>query len=88
MAATVWIVRVSQPSAKSLVNGITSCVINKDDTTVNEAQAIAAAEAAAQAAGIALPAGYFDSAAQWNAVGQLDADGDAVFFDQREEAIS
>ena len=88
MAATVWIVRKANDDKFPLVDGITSCIINKDDTTVNEAQAITAAEAAAVAAGIAIPTGYFSTAAQWGAAGQIDADGDALFFDERVEAIS
>jgi hypothetical protein len=79
MAATVWIVR-TDPGQKTLIQGITHAIINKDDTTVNEAQAIAAAHAAAQAVGIPLYDTYFDSAAQWDAAGEIDTDDDAIFF--------
>lgn len=87
MAATVWIVRANQ-HPNTLVNGIDTVIINKDDTTVNAAQAIDAAEAALVAAGYEVPSNYFDSAAQWNATGQIDADDDALFFANRVEAIA
>lgn len=79
MAATVWIVRTSA-GQKTLIQGITHAIINKDDTTVNEAQAITAAHDAATAAGIPLNPTYFDSASQWDAVGEIDTDDDAIFF--------
>lgn len=90
MAATVWIVRRdAADKSDMMIEEISTCIINKDDTTVNEAQAIAAAEAAAVAAGIPLPSGYFTSAAQWDASGQIDADDDALFLGQvRVEAIA
>ena len=90
MVATVWIVRKDPlDTNEKIIDDITTCIINKDDTTVNEAQAIAAAEAAAVAAGLKLPAGYFTSANQWDAAGQIDADDDAIFMGQiREEAIA
>jgi hypothetical protein len=79
MVATVWIVRTSA-GQKTLIQGITHAIINKDDTTVNESQAIDAAHAAAQAAGIPLYDTYFDTADQWDAAGEIDADDDAIFF--------
>jgi hypothetical protein len=79
MVATVWIVRTSA-GQKTLIQGITHAIINKDDTTVNEAQAIAAAHAAAVAAGIPLYSTYFDSAAQWDDTGEIDADDDMILF--------
>jgi len=79
MVATVWIVRTSA-GQKTLIEGITHMIINLDDTTVNEAQAIAAAHAAAIAAGVPLNATYFDSAAQWDDAGEIDADDDAIMF--------
>ena len=90
MVATVWIVRRdSLDKPDKVVDDLTSCIINKDDTTVNEAQAIAAAEAAAIAAGYKIPSGYFTSADQWDDTGQIDADDDAIFFGQtRVEAIA
>ena len=90
MAATVWIVRrPATADARNVKDEITTCIINKDDTTVNEAQAIAAAEAAARAAGYDIPDGYFETADQWDAAGQIDADDDAIFFGRRRlEAIA
>lgn len=88
MAATVWIVRKATDDKSPIIDDVTACIINKDDTTVNEAQAIAAAEAAAVAAGIDLPSGYFSTAAQWGAAGQIDTDADAIFFTNQVEAIA
>ena len=90
MAATVWIVRKNPlDDNEKIIDNLTSCIINRDDLGDNEASVLAAADAAAQAAGFAVPNGYFTSAAQWDDVGQIDAGDDAVFFGQdRIEAIS
>lgn len=82
MAATVWIVRTSV-GQKNWIEGITHAIINLDDTTVNEAQAIDAAHAAAIAANIPLHDTYFDSAAQWDDTGEIDTDDDAIFFGRK-----
>ncbi|MDJ0952465.1 MAG: hypothetical protein QNJ81_02175 [Acidimicrobiia bacterium] len=90
MAATVWIVRreVNEKN-DNIIDGITSCIINRDNLADNEASVLAAATAAARAAGIPLPDGYFSTAAQWNDAGEIDASDDALFLGQgRVEAIS
>lgn len=87
MAATLWIVRKADDDNFPVVDGITTVIVNDDDAET-EANVLTATEALAVAAGIDLPSGYFSTAAIWSASGQLDADGDAIFFDERLEAIS
>lgn len=87
MAATVWIVRKASTSKSPVINGLTTMILNNDNLD-NEATTLADAQSAAEAAGYDLPPNYFDTAAQWDAVGQIDADGDAILFGDRLEAIS
>ena len=87
MAATLWIVRRLDSNTSPVVDGVTTVIINDDDTTL-EADVLTATVAAVQAGGIAVPDGYFDTADIWSAAGQLDADGDLIAFDQRAEVIA
>lgn len=86
MAAGLWIVKKADDN-RHKVEGITTVIINDDDLT-SAADVIIATTTAVQTAGIDIPDDYFDSAALWNAVGQLDTDGDLIAFDERVEAIA
>jgi len=86
MAAAIWIVRANKPP-HTLVDGIDVVFINNDDLD-NEATTIADAQAAVLAAGHAIPANYFTSAALALGVGNLDTDGDCVIAKDRQEVIA
>lgn len=87
MAAALWIVRRSTDNKTDVIDGIETVIINNDDLD-NEATTIAGAEAALVAAGYPIPTGYFDSAALWNAAGQLDTDQDLIAMGGRLEIIA
>ena len=87
MAAAIWIVRRSTDNRTDVIDGIETVVINNDDLD-NEATTIAGAEAALQAAGYAIPDGYFDSADLALAAGQLDTDQDLIAMGERLEIIA
>lgn len=80
MAASAWILR--KDSNEAVIDGIVAAIINSDSLD-SEATVIAEAIAQAVAGGIPLPAGYFTSADEVLAAGQLDTDEDAVFFTDR-----
>lgn len=80
MAATAWICRKTDNGP--VVDGVVYAVVNADSADP-EATVLAEALATAAANGIALYPGYFNSADQFLAVGQFDADEDGVFFGDR-----
>lgn len=87
MAATVWIVRKAVDDKETIIDGITSVIINLDDAEV-EADVLTTTEGVVLAAGHPIPLGYFNSADIWSASGQIDTDEDMlVFGPAREEVI-
>lgn len=88
MVATVFIVRKDVSDRETIINGITTVVMNADDAET-EADVLTATEAALVAVGHPIPAGYFNSADQWDASGQIDTDEDLLIFGpNREEVIA
>ena len=88
MVATVFIVRKAVSDKETLIDGITTVIINSDDTDT-EAAVLTAAEAALVTAGHPIPTGYFNTADQWDAAGQIDTDDDMLIFGPgREEVIA
>lgn len=88
MVATVFIVRKAVADKETIIDGITTVVINSDSVD-SEATVLTATEAALVAAGHPIPTGYFNSADQWNAAGQIDTDEDLLIFGpDREEVIA
>jgi len=87
MVATVFIVRKDVADKETIIDGITTVVINSDSADT-EAAVLTATEAALVAAGHAIPTGYFNTADQWNAAGQIDTDDDMLIFGpNRKEVI-
>jgi len=78
MVAAVYILR--KDGNQATVDGIVGAIVNADDGG-SEAVTIAEAIATAQAAGHALPDGYFTSALA--TLTDLGTDEDAVFFTDR-----
>lgn len=87
MAAAIWIVRANKPP-HTLIDGIDVVFIN-DDNLDSEATVLADTHAAVIAAGHAIPAaGYFSAAALALGVGELDTDLDMVIAKERVEVIA
>jgi len=88
MVATVFIVRKIPSDKETIINGITTVIVNEDSLD-SEATVLAATEAALVAAGHPIPTGYFNSADQWNVAGQIDTDEDKLIFGpERQEIIA
>lgn len=84
MVAQVYLVKVDNPEdpVKTLIDGIHVVLTNADDGD-SEATIIAEVVATANANGIPLPDGYFDTAEQFNTTAGFDADEDAMFVAHR-----
>jgi len=80
MVAQVWILR--KDGNQPVIDGIVGAVINSDSADP-EATVIAEAVAQGVAGGHALPAGYFTTAENALAAGNMDTDEDAIFFGER-----
>ena len=84
MAANTYLVTKASADDPSitLIDGISSCIINSDDGGT-DAEIIGEAEAALQGAGVAIPSGYFDTVEDVSPSGILDTDEDLIAFRHR-----
>jgi len=83
MAEALYLITKTSPGGpeKTLIDGIHSCLINSDNGG-SDATKIAEAEAKIQAAGHAIPSGYFDTvtAIADLSAGPLDTDEDVLLI--------
>lgn len=89
MAEAVWLVTKTVEPGDTLVDGITSVVINNDDADT-AAQTITDAEALVVALGHPVPSSYFDSAVIISdlASGPIATDGDGYVFGDLKSSLT